>query len=362
MTQSSTVAYKCPNCGAGLAYDPEKQTFKCDFCFSSFVEKDLSGTDAQEEAQREQTEAEAFCEHMNVYNCPNCGAEVVADDTTAADFCYYCHNPVVLSGRLSGQMRPHAIIPFTIDKKGAEEKFLAWCRKKWFVPKAFKSQEHAAKIQGVYYPFWVTDADTDASMEAKAFRRRTWIVGNTQFTETKEYRVRRAGDIHFEDIVTCALTGDDDLPGDLTVSDKQMLEGVLPYPSEALQPFSMPYLSGFVAKKRDIEREELSAEVRERMDDYARTLLRRTVEGYSTVDVDEMNVNVTSSRWEYALLPVWILTYHDKKGKVYTFALNGHTGKVFGQWPIHYPKLALLAAAIAIPATAILTAIGGVLF
>ena len=31
-----------------------------------------------------------------------CGAEVVTDATTAATFCYYCHNPVVLSGKLSG--------------------------------------------------------------------------------------------------------------------------------------------------------------------------------------------------------------------------------------------------------------------
>ena len=31
-----------------------------------------------------------------VYICPSCGAEVVTDATTAATFCYYCHNPVVL--------------------------------------------------------------------------------------------------------------------------------------------------------------------------------------------------------------------------------------------------------------------------
>ena len=51
--------------------------------------------------------------------------------------------------------------------------------------------------------------------------------------------MERAGDIHFEDIVTCALSD----------ADKKMLEGVLPYPSEELTDFSMPYLSGFFAKK-----------------------------------------------------------------------------------------------------------------
>ncbi len=37
-----------------------------------------------------------------VYICPSCGAEVVTDATTAATFCYYCHNPVVLSEKLTG--------------------------------------------------------------------------------------------------------------------------------------------------------------------------------------------------------------------------------------------------------------------
>ena len=52
-----------------------------------------------------------------VYICPSCGAEVVTDATTAATFCYYCHNPVVLSGKLSGEFLPDYVIPFAMDKK-----------------------------------------------------------------------------------------------------------------------------------------------------------------------------------------------------------------------------------------------------
>ena len=353
MSNQHTVAYQCPCCGAGLGFDPEKGKFACEFCLSEFNEAELSNAGAAEAAEKTRIEGEEYCEQMNLFTCPNCGAEVVADDNTVADFCYYCHNPVVHAGRLSGQLRPHKVIPFRISRREAEERFLAWCKKKWFLPGAFKSRAHAQQIQGVYFPFWVTDADAHGSTDFNATRVRHWHMGDYKYTETRVYRLERAGDIHFEDIVTCALSD----------ADKKMLEGVLPYPSEELTDFSMPYLSGFFAKKRDIERDTLSEEVRERMNQYTAALLRTTVrEAYATVTPEEVNVDIRSSHWEYALLPIWILTYTHKDGKVYTFAINASTGKVYGELPVSQVKLAALMAAIAVPATALLSLIGGALF
>jgi hypothetical protein len=125
----------------------------------------------------------------------------------------------------------------------------------------------------------------------------------------------------------------------------------------------MPYLSGFFAKKRDIERDALSEEVRERMRHYTASLLRTTVrEAYTTITPEAVNVNIQQSHWEYALLPIWVLTYTHKDGKVYTFAINASTGKIYGELPVSQGKLAALMAAIAVPATAILSVIGGMLF
>ncbi len=346
---SATVTYQCPNCGAGLLFDPEKQRFSCEFCLSDFTEEELGKTDSRERAEQAERQSSEFCGHMLEYHCPNCGAEVVADESTAADYCYYCHNPVVLAGKLSGQMQPQRIIPFKFDKPAAKERFLAWAKKKRFCPKDFFSDENAEKIQGVYYPFWVTDADTVGKLETVAHRTRVWHAGNKKYIETSDFRVVRHGDIHFEDIVTSALSE----------ADKRMLEGVLPYPSDSLLEFNMPYLLGFVAKKRDIERDKLTGEVRSRMNSYASTLLRSTVEGYGSVDVGNTEVNIKQSHWEYALMPIWILTY--KKGeRTYTFAMNGHTEKIYGELPISGGKMALLGSLVGI-AVAALTALLGVL-
>jgi hypothetical protein len=108
----------------------------------------------------------------------------------------------------------------------------------------------------------------------------------------------------------------------------------------------------------------LSGEVRDRMHGYATTLLRGTVQGYARVDAPVVGMRINSSHWSYALLPIWILTYRKKgrkKDKIYTYAMNGHTGKIYGELPVSIPKLAILFGGIALALTALFTLIGRVL-
>ena len=190
----TTVTYQCPNCGAGLAFDAEKQKFACEFCLSEFSEAEAREANSDEVLRERESAEREYNEHMNEYECPSCGAHVVADENTAASFCYYCHNPVVLVGRLSGQMRPHRIIPFKYDKAQAEKKFLEFAKRKWFVPRGFFAPEQVEKITGVYYPFWITDADTDSTMTAHATRLRVWRTGRYEYTETSNFEIYRHSD------------------------------------------------------------------------------------------------------------------------------------------------------------------------
>ena len=332
------ITYKCPNCDAGLLFDAEQQLFKCEFCLSKFTETELNNTESAKKAEEKAKEQEEFRAEILEYRCSSCGAEVIADKNTAADFCYYCHNPIVLTDKVSGEFKPTKIIPFKFDKNEAKATFLRFAKKKWFVPKDYFSMESIDKISGVYYPFWVTDADTDSEMRGIGKNVRTWHSGDYRYTETTTYAVYRRGQLHFEDITTSAIS----------TEDKAMLEGILPYPPEEHQEFSMPYLQGYVAKKRDIERESLSDEVKSRMNSYAKTILERTT-NYDSISVNHLDVSILSSHWEYSLMPIWILTYKKKhkktpkKDKTYVYAMNGSTGKVFGELPISIPKLILAA-------------------
>jgi len=328
---TSAITYKCPNCDAGLIFKPERQKFVCDFCISEFTEEELKNTDAQRRAEKQEAEDYDFSVHTRQYCCSSCGAEIITDDTTVADTCCYCHNPIVMSERVSGVEKPSKIIPFKFGKDEAKDIFLRFAKKKRFAPKHYASRENAEKISGVYYPFWVVDADTLANADYSANKVRSWRMGDYRYTEISHYKLRRLGNIHFEDITSSAIFEE----------DKEMLEGILPYPTDCHIDFSMPYLQGFVAKKKNIDRAMLTPEVRGKMESYASQLLRSTVSGYASVDESSFGMMIDKSHWEYTLMPVWILTYNHK-GKRFTYAMNGNTGKVYGRIPLSIPKLLLL--------------------
>ena len=162
--------------------------------------------EAKERAAELEREIEEFAGEVREYHCPSCGAEVIADCNTVADTCYYCHNPIVLSDKVTGVYKPSKVIPFKYSKDDAVEEFLRFAKKKKFIPRNYFTRDNLQTMSGVYYPYWVTDADTYSVLHATGKKVRTWTSGDYRYTETKTYAVERAGDIHFEDVSTSAIT------------------------------------------------------------------------------------------------------------------------------------------------------------
>lgn len=357
----ATLTYKCPNCDGGLIFDPESQRFSCEYCMSKFTEAELEVLNpaSQEDTQKtgagdtsseadDSNNADATNGVNNgetmEYTCPSCGAEVVTDITTAATFCYYCHNPVVLQSRLTGDFTPDKVIPFEITREDAVRRFLGWTGKKWFIPSNFFSKRQIDTITGVYFPHWVVDSDTSASIDAEGKVVRTWTTGDTRYTNTKIYQVIRDADIHLEDVTRPALKK----------ANKKLVDGIHPFNDKKMKDFSMAYLSGFVAEKRDIERNELEEDVNNEIHRHSQSLIRGTASDYTSIGAG-IKSEIKSTDWSYALLPVWTLTYKGGDGDIYYFALNGESGKISGKLPIAFGKLALLFGAISVPVFIILT-------
>ena len=59
-------------------------------------------------------------------------------------------------------------------------------------------------------------------------------------------------------------------------------------------------------------------------------------------------------------MPVWLMTYRGKK-RNYTYAMNGNTGKVYGELPISAGKLWALFGGICAAVAAVVGLIGGLL-
>lgn len=321
----ATTSYKCPSCGAGIHYKPALKKFKCDFCLSEYAEAEID--DLYKKKEQEHAH-EHESEQLQSYTCNSCGAQVVTDETTTATFCYYCHNPVILSNRLEGDFRPKKMIPFSIDKEKAKASFLKWAGNKKFVPKDFTSSSQLEKITGVYLPYWWVDAKADVNYTGEGRNVRVWRSGQTEYTETTKYQIVRQGVIDLNNVGEVAFSK----------IDKSLLNGISPYRESEAVEFSMPYLSGFFAEQYDIEREEVTPMIEGQVNRYYSYLVNELVSGYDQVVNVNDGVDIKLEDWNYTLLPAWILTYL-YNGKTYVYAVNGQTGKSFGELPLSKPRL-----------------------
>ncbi len=338
----ATASYKCPNCGGSLTFDPDIQKSRCDYCLSEFTAKEL-----EDKSQVEERAEKTRHEHLKAYNCNNCGAEVVTDETTSATFCYYCHSPVLLTDRLTGDFQPSRIIPFQYDRDDATGAFLKWARRKKFVPKSFYSASQLEKMTGLYIPHWMADVSADVDFAGKGVNLRTWRSGNTEYTEHKEFAFARHGKVDVNNIHEPALKK----------LDKPLVDSITPYDEQGTLDFSMTYLSGFFAEKYDIEQEQVQPVVEQRARESVRNLVMQSIGQYDRVELNRDRIDMQIKGWHYALLPAWILTYLFK-GKTYVYAVNGQTGKSHGELPIDKPKLLLTAVLAALAVLALLLAGG----
>lgn len=335
----STTYHKCPNCGGEIFFDPITQSGKCTSCTSIFSVKELE--DIREEKEK------AY--NTNFYSCPNCGAEIIADTTTTVTFCCYCNGPIILSDKMKGEFRPSKIIPFKITKENAIEEFLKWSKKKWFVPNEFKSYKQLEKISGVYVPFWLVDSDINTDVIAEAKKVKTWSSGDYRYTKTDIYHVYRTAKIEF-----------DKVPGNAsTKANDEIMESIEPFNKEEIRDFSMSYLPGFIADNYDKSKEKVLPKVKNKIDNIAKNIVTNSITGYSSVSVIRRSIDFEKTECEYALLPIWMLIY-SHNGKNYTFAMNGETGKVFGELPISKIKLLIMFIIVTIITFGIL--FGGGLF
>ena len=325
--------HRCPHCGAEIKFDPETQGGKCEFCLSEFSVEEVDKMENLNEKVYE----------TNLYNCPRCGAEIIADNNTTVTFCCYCNGPVILSDKLVGDFRQSKIIPFKYTKERAIEEFLKWSKGKWFLPKEFASNKQLEKISGVYIPFWLLDSDVTTDMVAEAKKIKTWTSGQYRYTKTDVYKVYRIANLSFNDV-----------PGNASSKmDDDIMESIEPFNKEEIKPFSMSYLPGFISDKYDKSKEQVLPHIKDRIKSAAKGIVSNSIKGYSTVNIVQNNTKFNSAKCDYALLPVWMLVY-SHNGKNYTFAMNGDTGKIFGELPLSKVKLAIMFIIVVI-----ITFVGG---
>ena len=343
--KTNVIEYKCPCCNAGLAFGSQVQKLTCEYCDNTF---DLDTVQAFHDSQSGQNQEEFVWEtkeplewteaegaSLNAFQCPACGGEILTEETTAATFCPYCDNPTILPARLTGSIKPDAVLPFQRTREDATAAFLKLCKGKPLLPKNFTSQQRLEKITGMYIPFWLYDCDADFQGSYKATRIHCWSDSKYNYTRTEHFLLNRNASADFAGIP---------MDGSSKMEDVFM-EAIEPFDYSQMVPFEMAYLTGYLADKYDVPSEDGKERVRQRVEQSMEDQIQSTLMGYASVLPTNRQIQIHHSKAKYVLLPVWMLNTK-YNGKLYTFAMNGQTGKIVGTLPICKKRTAAWFAGI----------------
>lgn len=336
--------YECPLCGGGLEFNSKIQKLKCPYCAGEFLMEEIQpeGQAQQSEGAQGQSvqmnmQSDSFQwntqagsqwqageqDGMRVYTCQSCGGEIVGDATMASTKCPFCDNPIVMTGQLSGDLRPDYVLPFKLDKKAAKSAFESHLLNKKLLPKEFRDRNKIDEIKGIYVPFWLFDTELDASIIYNAEHVQKWRSGDYEYKKTDYYDALREGRVAFDNI---PVDGSSKMPDDL-------MESLEPFHFSEAVPFNPGYLAGYAADRYDVDAQSSIENINHRVRTSAEQAFRKTVLGYSYVGVKQSFIQLRNNAVKYVLYPVWLLNV-TWNGQKYTFAMNGQTGKFVGNLPL----------------------------
>ena len=327
------MATLCKNCNHALVYDPDTRTLVCSFCGSSFMAEEVESESKKLRQDLKPVSANEVYgtkeeKYMDcyIYQCSECGGEIIVNDTEASTYCIYCGNPNVVFSRVAKQRCPEYILPFMISKKKALELVHREIDFGPYIPKEIKDLTVDC-IRGIYIPYWIVSATyTDAVI----------VEGPKKNSQSETSMYGRAGRLTIKDF---PIDASKTIPDALTAR----LE---PFDLAKLRPFDEDYLAGFYSNVSDVTYGDLKDTVMRRAQTYfhkeaiadAGVLPIKDFETPILKDVviePDIKKYVKASKphikldedMVYAMLPVWFMTFR-YEGKPYTILVNGDSGKV----------------------------------
>lgn len=341
LTENNKIEqYKCPNCGAAIEFKAGTENLKCEYCeceidiqtlaeynaVSQQHENQVAWLDYEDEKGSEGWD-EKEIEEVKKYSCNSCGGSIMTDTVTVATKCPYCESPVISPSEMSGEFRPDLVLPFQVSKEDAIAGLSKYLEGKKLLPDAFASRNYIEDVRGVYVPFWLFDSNVRGQISYKATKKRTWRAGDYQYTRTDFYMVKRGGKVSFANV-----------PADgSSKMDDTLMESIEPFDYSKGVDFNTAYLSGYLAQNYDVKSGELVNRISDRMGNSMVSLCDETIHGYTSKTVSHKNITNEQGDIRYALLPVWILNTK-YNNQIYTFAMNGQSGKFVGELPIDKVK------------------------
>jgi hypothetical protein len=342
---SALDKHPCPACGAQAVWNPAKQMLVCPFCGTASPFKLDATTGAIEEldlakALRElPDEARGWQAEKRTVQCQSCKAVSVFDPQRVGQNCDFCGSPALVDYKeIKAPIRPQSLLPFTITDSNVREQIRKWYASKWLAPNALKNKALVDRLHGVYIPYWTFDAHVVSPWTAEAghyyYTTETYREGGQ--TRTRQVRHTRwepaSGEVrHFFD--------DEPVPGTQGVAH-HLLKQVEPFPTNELKPYDTSFLAGFVVEHYQIVLFDAAQRSQESMTAKVYQMSAAQIPGDTYRNL-EIHPVFSGQTFKHILVPVWLLTY-TFGAKVFQVIVNGVTGRMAGDYPKSWVKIALL--------------------
>jgi predicted RNA-binding Zn-ribbon protein involved in translation (DUF1610 family) len=353
--------FPCPKCGSDLRFAPSEGRLLCDHCgHAAPIVTGTHGPWAREAPALIELDYETAIaaklpreemEETRVTDCPGCGAQVAFQPDIHAKECPFCATPVVADTGTHRHIKPKGVIPFQLTERQAHQAMNDWLGRLWFAPNSLQAYARKGRrMQGIYVPFWTYDADT--ATQYRGQRGDAYYVTmrgpNGKSRQERRIRWRRAsGRVAraFDDILILASRA---LP-------KRFTDRLAPWDLTGLRSYRPEFLSGFRAEGYQVALDEGFEEAKAVMEAQIREDIRRDIGG-DAQRIDQMTLRIDDVTFKHILLPIWVAAYK-YRGQSYRFVVNGQTGRVQGERPWSWIKIAL-----AVLAALVIIAIAGYLY
>lgn len=274
-------------------------------------------------------------------HCDACGANFKFAANFNAGQCPFCGSDIVISSQKHKLITPKSLLPFLIDERVAEDKFQHWLNGLWFAPN--KVKKHArddTPLLGIYLPYWTYDSDTESHYTGA--RGDTYYVNErVSFVQNgrRVSRIRRVPKIRWTNIQgRVSRFFDDVLIGASLSLPRKIIDRLQPWDIEKLVPYEEKYISGFQSEVHQLELDEGFDRAKQVMDGIIHQDIIYDIGG-DRQRIHNLNTLHSSITYKHCLLPIWsaAFLYHDRS---YRFVVNARTGKVQGERPYSYWKIA----------------------
>ena len=268
--------------------------------------------------------------HVTTFNftCKGCGASMSYDASAGTLRCPFCGSTELEKQPDAKEISPQGVVPLAIKQEQAIAAMRQWLGSSFWRPGDLSEQAAIVKMTPVYVPYWVFEAQTHTF----------WTADTSQTPIGARASWYPLSGPHEGNLPRAARRGERraDSGGD---------NGPLPVRSGNVVPPDKIDLTNSIYERFTVPRK------------YARPLANQ---GFEQLEAEacgkyvpgsarnlKVNVRITDLTSQPILLPVWIMAYR-YQDRVFRFLVNGQTGRVTGQAPLSWRKIAAVVAIVAI--------------